>query len=439
MSNKLKNKLEKEKEKETTGGFEDEEEEFNFSNENKQKTKINLNSELDLNTDKTLNSLVEIDSEENDNDNENWVYPEESEATDTIFYQAALDSQAQCAKYTGVRGFEASTGEWIKAKKTSCLIRYPLLGNEIDELQLGIAIAKSVWWLISPKGPMQLASQLRNLLFGFTFEGNSIDGATLARHAVNLSRISLGQDNDVANYIAKLDYRRAHRIGNSPLICWGVSRGAATTFNALALINKKNIQSKKNHKSIVTKTGLKLVVLESVFESIEGIFDIWGWGQTSKNLGIYLLEHYTSWRKNGISPIKLVDFFPTNVPILFVSSQKDKMIPLASTKALAEAVVKRRILANSNSEIVAPIYFLQLKNSSHNNYTIDDNEDQLAYLETVHSLYKKYDLPYLPQYAIHNENELPMCEIIFSTSTSISSTTLNTKPTGLFNILKSKL
>jgi hypothetical protein len=106
------------------------------------------------------------------------------------------------------------------------------------------------------------------------------------------------------------------------------------------------------------------------------------------------LQQVTSHIHNGHSPISLVDSFPEGIPAVFITSKLDRSVPPEGTIKLAKKLAERK----KND-----VYLLVLEASSHSGYMMDNPEDAKKYLSFMHALYKKYELPYIPQYAKQGE------------------------------------
>lgn len=168
---------------------------------------------------------------------------------------------------------------------------------------------------------------------------------------------------------------------DSDAILMGVSRGAATTFQAAARYNKQ----KRNLDRV------KLIHLEGCFDSVEHVmrkrhpwllkYDF------CMNTAAKLASNIIAFKKDGPAPIKVVEDFPKDIPVAFVTSKKDREVSPICTKTLIRA------LLNAGHK---KVYFYELQNSSHPNYTSDDVQDKTNYQNFMHALYKENGLPYIP-------------------------------------------
>jgi dienelactone hydrolase len=197
---------------------------------------------------------------------------------------------------------------------------------------------------------------------------------SLKAHIIRLDQFNLGQALDLAEHKKRVDRCRAENP-EANIVLYGVSRGAMTTFTAYAEEQYE---------------GVKAVVLEGCPSSIPDVINT--------RYGAYVLGLYKKYVKRicahdpeGISALACVDKFPKRTPVLFITSDKDKMVPAACTKRLAQKLV------DAGHEHV---YCVVLKNSSHIGYCWDDPIDAQNYQNTVHAFYKKHGIAgYNEQYA----------------------------------------
>jgi hypothetical protein len=312
-----------------------------------------------------------------------WVIPQE---VHTIFYQGMNNSQVQLSKYTGDYGFIATTGEHVVSSKGVSLIYKPFVGTEIDEVRLSNfdGYTLNPWYLVH-----ELVSRLSNKSFNVEVSGKSTDGHSVAAHAVRLSKICIGQDNDINSH--KLKYEKfIQTFPDKPLILYGVSRGTAATFNSVAM-NGYDLNK------------IKLIVLEGAIDSIEHVLSERSIvGKLPQGLVNFFLALFTSYDPDGLQPIENINNFPENVPVVLITSEVDAEVPCVCTKALAEAL---------NVRGKNPVHLLVLKNSRHPRYMMDDEADTQNYLAFMHTLYKKYDLPYIPKFAKLGEEMQILAEV----------------------------
>lgn len=294
------------------------------------------------------------------------------EACDTIFYQGLGGSQVQVTKYCGDRMVKASTGEFMwsdgrinlnplkKNLRPLNVIYKPFIGPEIADVNLNPFDS-----VLSHFDPLKLVASYINfgraLYYGYHFS---------RIHTHHLGKISIGQETDISSHRNKHDAWLEQKDRSSHLILWGVSRGTATTFCAMAKDNEK-------YKDV------KLVILEGAIDSVENILQNRRFGSVQKR-GLNL---FTAYRSDGISPLSCVNEFPADIPVVFITSEIDKVVPCTNTQKIANALAER----GKND-----VFLLKLKKSSHPNYMFDDFEDRDNYETFIHAVYKRYNLKHDP-------------------------------------------
>jgi len=312
----------------------------------------------------------------------------------TVFYQGMFSSQTQAAKYTGPCGFIATTGEKVVNGKGIITIQNLHVKPEIDEIIL--APRKSIGWSDLTINPLAMLYGLgKRISYFATKRANSSYGTqvlpaerqdpdcTIAQYSLDFGKINIAQQGDINNYKKRFeDCVTSHPDNN--IIAYGVSRGAATTFQVLAAFSKEQRDISK----------IKLCILEGCFDDVSSLMKTRypyllssDWAQ---NTLAALASKIISYRIEGSSPIKEVDHFPKAVPVAFITSKADREVPSECTKRLANALYD----AGHRD-----IYMLELERSSHPRYMFDDRDDADEYQNFVHALYKKYGLPYISSYA----------------------------------------
>lgn len=311
--------------------------------------------------------------------------------TVTVYYQGLNSTQVSAAKLAGKEGFVSRhTGEQVSCSKAiDCLINLAIY-PEIDEVELLDPSKPLFYYLLRP---YTLAWFMRSY---YIYKHNTIrikphgekvpDGLSLRAHAVRVHKINIGQEGDIAEHKKRVEACHAE-FPDEDIVLYGMSRGALTTFIGHAL-----------HRY----AWVKAVVLEGCPSALPDIV------KTIPNKILrafyrHCVRHLCAHDPKGISALSCVDQFPLETPVLFITSEKDKLVPASCTLDLVDKLVK----AGHKH-----VYCLVLKNSSHTGYSSDDPEDALNYQHIVHAFYKKYGIEgYNETYAAAGEKLLEQSHI----------------------------
>ncbi len=315
-----------------------------------------------------------------------------SAATVTVFYQGLNSTQVSAAKLAGINGFISHhTAEKVTcARAIDCLINltvYP----EIDEVEL---LNPSKSWMYYLLRPYTLAWFIRTYFIykqnAITFQNlnvSAVRNASFRTHAVRVWKINIGQAGDLAEHKKRVEACYA-QYPDTDIVLYGMSRGALTTFNAHA----HNCYDR-----------VKAVVLEgcpsAMPDVVKALPDKW-----LRALYTYCVPYLCAHDPAGISALTCVEQFPQETPVLFITSEKDMIVPASCTLKLSHQLVQ---------SVHENVYCLVLKNASHCGYSCDDAEDALNYQHVVHAFYKKYNIAgYNEAYAAAGEALLEQCHIV---------------------------
>lgn len=302
-----------------------------------------------------------------------WVHPTDKNVQ-TIYYQGLMASQAQAAKYIDPSGFVTTTGDRAVCQRAAHLIENLFIGKEIDEVKFFNRETHDSYAQYAY--PLTYAYHLFKMLELDRHEIEIIPVGSALRtaqaHRVNVSKVSFGQGVAMNNHHEKYTLC-VKKYPDADIILFGVSQGATATFNACAHNNY---------------TNMRLVILESPFDSMRHMIHTMplAAGMLMRQ-AIKLLPSYDI---DGVQPFKCVDRIPKNVPIMFITSHADTRVPAECTLNLARTLVK-----TGHQQV----YVLELKSSRHSRYTLDDEADRALYQGFVHALYKKYNVPYIAEFA----------------------------------------
>jgi alpha-beta hydrolase superfamily lysophospholipase len=150
------------------------------------------------------------------------------------------------------------------------------------------------------------------------------------------------------------------------LVLFGCSRGASTTFISVATVEESLLAS------------IRLVILEAPFDSVESVLAA---SSYTPDLQLLLLQTFTKYSCDQISPLMAADTFPLHVPVAFITSEIDTRVPRACTQRLIDRLRERGH---------RQVHHLALKNSGHNTMSTGDPDDVAAYVNFVNELYKLY-------------------------------------------------
>ncbi len=327
--------------------------------------------------------------------------------TKFVFYQGRLQSQLHAASYIGNHPFVSTTNEqyscpWptVFTMRRESLWVYPELPEVVKKVgkedgsprtwsercSEWAFYAKSHlkgWWL-GEAVPVLIDDKAPDYQPCYPLD----EEGSLSYFQVNNLDASLAQETDKNAHRARILAMQKQAPENEHTVLYGVSRGAATTFSALAA-----------HHSLYK--NVKLCVLEAPFDSIEGL------AQTlfkSQRLGAWLYQQ-DGLRKRLIGERHLAQreqeprghatTYPNHIPTVMVSSIVDDVVPHKNTIRLALRVAIKRLQARESGEEVAPFYFLQLDTLRHVQYCYQGSDDALRYERFIHYLYRKNGLPHV--------------------------------------------
>lgn len=288
------------------------------------------------------------------------VYP-------TLFLHGLHAGPLQAAKYIH-KHTASATGETILSRWAINVLSEPLVAPVFGEISLrnrktdsySKSVVCGITYLIDKK------------ILGYEVqEKTSSTGFTLAGRGLNIFNNNFGQRADLD--VIKLAYEtQKNSYPDDKMLVWGCSRGAAAACTFVCT------------ESTDVAHHVQLVVLEGCFDSsvsvIEKRFKRFGKGGIKRIKSFF--EKRTYWRENGISPLAVLDRWPDNVPVLFVTSRKDTVVPMECTINCAKKV--KELKPNVD------VYLLVLENASHAGYAIDNYADRVLYENVVNAFYQQY-------------------------------------------------
>ena len=321
-----------------------------------------------------------------------------------IFYQGMNASQAQAARYVETNTMVLTTQEEAVYLKTEVntiprerLWVYP----EIQEIQRNTKLGLIGRVEHNAHG-IYIRKNIGPLPYQPLYQTN--EQGTLHHYSVNAAKSSLGQTTDILDHQRKYAALISAHPNINNIVLYGVSRGAATSFSALAEHQYRNV---------------RLCILEGVPSSMSGIIKnyaarIPGLSRLGKFFYSEPIAHLFFGHQHVLDKSSQarghVEHFPVDVPLVIISSHKDAVVPLENSIRLALRVAAHRL--TSTNPNVQPVYFLQLDKVGHNEYTKQGSKDSQCYNNFIHAVYKKHGLPFVEQYAHEGEVELEKANLM---------------------------
>ena len=272
----------------------------------------------------------------------------------TIFYPGLGAPQQQAANYAGVKGVVTSEGGLTICDGAPLILHNVRTCAEPPEIHYDCSLyPSSVLFRAAQKAYHALLYQ---------------DYAPRT-YTIDYSKASVAGEGDVALH-RTLVQQAVTDAPHKRLVLFGTSKGAATTLVSMADMPSE------------LRAHIALVILEAPFDSVESLVpDTYGpW------LGAGVLQFLTSctsFQRNQTTPLAAADAFPLDVPVAFVTSEIDKVVPEAHTQPLIAKLHERKH---------PHLHELRLKHSHHHILSRSHPEDTARYLNFVNNLYEQYIL-----------------------------------------------
>jgi hypothetical protein len=185
------------------------------------------------------------------------------------------------------------------------------------------------------------------------------------------SQATIAQEDDIRCLRLAFEAHQ-ERFPDNPVIMFGDSRGAATTFNFIAC-----------HKPPIAGA-----ILEGIFDEVpHAIKHCLRWSKksatTQKCFNWLLKKCVWQYNPDGPSPLSYVDQIPLDVPLLLVTSLIDEIVPHQCTMRLY-----CRLKARGHQKV----RLLVLEKSSYECYMVGAERDR--YEAVVHAFYRSCDVDY---------------------------------------------
>lgn len=291
----------------------------------------------------------------------------------TYFYPGLGASWRQALRYLGKEGFpmggvEGLTGLRMPSSRIANAPRLlysiiPINPPEVLECEYTRMRSRPLAWFWGVTGVASLINSARHGIEGF---GNP--------YFIEVPLVNFAQRGDTNKFLTGFRGTINDDVvrGRTPILA-GSSRGASTVLCAVTLVTPEE------------QANLGFVLLEGAFDTVPNVararFGRW--------LGLFVawaLPWVTSYDSTHATPLDMARSFPANVPVAFVTSKADTVVPMAHTLALRDAVVAARGGDETH------VHTLILEKSSHSTYANEDLDDQRRYREFMDTLYRQYVL-----------------------------------------------
>lgn len=273
----------------------------------------------------------------------------------TIFFPVLVKATEKM-NYVYCHGLGGSGSEAIYYVKNHFLEKIKLKeSNRIIEIPLSLNLNSQFFILYSPISHFNHPSGYE--VYGsFCSKTHKIN---LQSGIVDYKKVSLGQAYEINELKKAIDNIKGD------CILFGRSMGASTIINYMSLYQTSKI---------------KALVLEAPFHSIEELLNQ---GFLSfLDIG-KLAMTFPAYNPKGIKPIESILKMSKDIPIIFIHSKKDTIVPIISSIKLFNTLVKFGY---------KKVHFLELHSAGHNDATI--SRDASNYQNVVHAFYKHYGLPH---------------------------------------------
>ncbi len=296
--------------------------------------------------------------------------------TSYLYVPGLMATEVMMGRYCP--SFTASTGEKITWRSGGHVIGQPHSSVIFPETDL----SKPGSFAINPITAMiygfrrdlfPVGKRIFEEKYDATVQDNPASSTSVLDYTLNLGQANIAQTKDIKTLYAA--YRKhVKKYPDTDVILYGDSRGAATIFNLIA-----------KHKP----AQVKAAVLEGIFDDIPHgikhfIYSDKGLRAEKRlhKVGTFVMGSYN---KKGPFPRQYAETITDDIPLLFVTSLKDGLVPPQSTIYLYKRLRERGF---------DNVHLLVLKDSIHPSYMLDNPRDKKLYESVVHAFYKHYGLPY---------------------------------------------
>jgi hypothetical protein len=277
--------------------------------------------------------------------------PDIAQRVHTYFYPGLGGSWMQALRYVGPAGLNGSY-----------LPNAPLLMYSVESIDPPEVSFVSDSWLTS--GVLWIFTVV------ITRIGVALHGIeNPVTYFLNVPLTSFAQRNDQAQLRAAL-MSKPLELDRTTIIA-GTSRGASTVLCTMSQMPREQ------------QDRIGLVILEGAFDTVPNIARA-RFGPNFGSFITWVLTWATFYDPAAPTPLDLAKSFPAKVPVAFITSKADAVVPMAHTLALRDAVVRARDGDTTH------VHTLILEKSGHSFYSNQDLGDQTLYREFMDSLYRSY-------------------------------------------------
>lgn len=213
----------------------------------------------------------------------------------------------------------------------------------------------------------------------------------VGKDAYNKTEANFAQEQDIATITSH--YLKTIPSFYEKVVIFGHSRGAAAALEFVALHDRPEMAA---------------LIANAPFDSVRSCIKLWVHnkvGYLSDSLAPCFDKTVAPWyfakkyNPEGIQPIKLVHQIRSTLPILFICSLQDTVVPYWSTLKLYQALVTA---GHKNT------YILILNKGAHS--TMLQAEEGHIYQAVVHAFYQRYKLPHDAEKAALGITLLSQCQ-----------------------------
>lgn len=305
-----------------------------------------------------------------------WDGNTEGRPASYLYSPGLMGSEALMCRFNP--SFTASTGE-----KIACTIGGHVIGEpHTATIFPDIDINKPSGFTLNPltaymngarRDLFPLVERFFHESYGITVIDNPKSSKSVLNYTPRFTKANIGQRKDI-NCLAKTYKKHLAQYPGTDIVLYGDSRGAATTFNFIAL-----------HKP----AQVKAAVLDGIFDSVPHCVKHFLYNdkgeRAEKRLHDTLCLVAWRYKKNGPSPLDYAEKITDDIPLLLVTSLNDQIVPPQCTINLYKKLISRGL---------KKVHLLILNKASHPCYMIHNEEDRTRYEAVVHAFYKQYGLPY---------------------------------------------